>query len=59
MDDDGVWDELQDIENDLRSQAAELKKTADDMRDAARVHDGRAMGMLAAADKLAGIERPQ
>lgn len=56
---DDVWDELLRLEQDMRQEAAQLKRTADGMRDAAREHDGRALGLLAAADKLRGIERPQ
>lgn len=56
---DDVWDELDRMEQDMRQEAATLQRTANGMRDAAREHDGRALGLLAAADKLRAIERPQ
>ena len=56
---DSVWDDLDELEQDLRAKAAELQRTAEGMRNAAREHDGHAVGLLAAADRLRQIERPQ
>ena len=53
-----VYDELDETERALRAEAAVLKRTADSMRDAAREHDGKALGLLQAADLLRDIERP-
>ncbi len=58
MDSDDVYDELDEAEKALRDEAALLKRTADGMRDAAREHDGKALGLLKAADMLRDIERP-
>jgi hypothetical protein len=51
--------ELDELEADLRMQAEAAKRTADGMREAAKEHDGRAIGLLQAAEALRNIERPQ
>lgn len=56
---DDVYDELDELERQLREQAAQLQHTAAGMRDAAKAHDGRALGLIEAADRLRKIERPQ
>ena len=53
-----LWTELNDLEADLRMQATAARRTADGMREAAKEHDGRAIGLLQAAEALRNIERP-
>ena len=57
--DEELWSELSEMEVSLRDEAEQLRRTAAGMREAALQHEGKALGLIAAADRLRAIERPE